>query len=57
MVQLHSPEATVQISIFTGQSLKEVEAILGAHCLGRDIQLAEAATSIERRGRELIASG
>ena len=27
----------------TRRSLKDVEAILDAHCLGRDIQLAEAA--------------
>jgi hypothetical protein len=30
-----------QIKTFTGHSLKEVEAILDAHYLGRDIQLAE----------------
>ena len=36
--------ATVpQIATFTGHSLKDVEAILDAHYLGRDIQLAEAA--------------
>lgn len=36
--------ATVpQIATFTGHSLKDVEAILNAHYLGRDIQLAEAA--------------
>ena len=35
-------EATVpQIATFTG--LKDVEAILDAHYLGRDVQLAEAA--------------
>ena len=32
-----------QIATFTGHSLKDVEAILDAHYLGRDIQLAEAA--------------
>jgi hypothetical protein len=32
-----------QIAAFTGHSLKDVEAILDAHYLGRDIQLAEAA--------------
>jgi integrase len=36
--------ATVpQIATFTGHSLKDVEAILDAYYLGRDIQLAEAA--------------
>ena len=36
--------ATVpQIATFTGHSLKDVEVILDAHFLGRDIQLAEAA--------------
>jgi len=32
-----------QIAAVTGYSLKDVEAILDAHYLGRDIQLAEAA--------------
>jgi hypothetical protein len=32
-----------QIAAATGHSLKEVEAILDAHYLGRDIQLAEEA--------------
>jgi integrase len=32
-----------QIATFTGHSLKDVEAILDAHYLGRDIQLAEQA--------------
>jgi len=32
-----------QISAMSGHSLKDVEAILDAHYLGRDIQLAEAA--------------
>jgi integrase len=32
-----------QIAAVTGQSLKDVEAILDAHYLGRDIQLADAA--------------
>jgi len=36
--------ATVpQIAPFTGHSLEDAEAILDAHYLGRDIQLAEAA--------------
>jgi hypothetical protein len=32
-----------QIATFTGHSLRDVEAILDAHYLGRDVQLAEAA--------------
>jgi integrase len=32
-----------QIAAVTGHSLKDVEAILNAHYLGRDIQLADAA--------------
>jgi hypothetical protein len=32
-----------QIAAVTGHSLKDVEAILDAHYLGRDVQLAEAA--------------
>jgi hypothetical protein len=32
-----------QIAAVTGRSLKDVEAILDAHYLGRDIQLAKAA--------------
>ena len=32
-----------QTATFTGHSLRDVEAILDAHYLGRDIQLAEAA--------------
>jgi len=32
-----------QIATFTGHSLRDVEVILDAHDLGRDIQLAEAA--------------
>ena len=44
-------EATVpQIATSTGHSLKDVEAILDAHYLGRDIQLAEAAVlKLEKR--------
>jgi hypothetical protein len=39
-----------QIATFTGHSLKDVEAILDAHYLGRDIQLAEAAVlKLEKR--------
>lgn len=37
-------EATVpQIATFTDHSLRDVEAILDTHYLGRDIQLVEAA--------------
>ncbi|WP_375776035.1 tyrosine-type recombinase/integrase [Bradyrhizobium sp. ma5] len=44
VVRLAVAGATVpQIATFTGHSLKDVEAILDAHYLGRDIQLAEAA--------------
>ncbi|MGO4712864.1 hypothetical protein [Bradyrhizobium sp. 2TAF24] len=44
VVRLALAEATVpQIATFTGHSLKEVEAILDAHYLGRDVKLAEAA--------------
>jgi hypothetical protein len=39
-----------RIATFTGHSLKDVEAILDAHYLGRDIQLAEAAVQkLEQR--------
>ena len=44
VVRLALDEATVpQIATFTGHSLKDVEAILDAHYLGRDVKLAEAA--------------
>jgi hypothetical protein len=44
VVRLAIAGATVpQIGAVTGHSLKDVEAILDAHYLGRDIQLAEAA--------------
>jgi integrase len=44
VVRLAIAGATVpQIATFTGHSLNDVEAILDAHYLGRDIQLAEAA--------------
>lgn len=48
-MRLALAEATVhQISTFTGHSLKDVEAILDAHDLGRNVQLAEAAVLEER---------
>jgi integrase len=41
-----------QIAAVTGHSLKDVEAILDAHYLGRDIQLSEAAVlKLEARTR------
>ena len=39
-----------QIATFTGHSLRDVEAILDAHYLGRDVKLAEAAVlKLEQR--------
>jgi integrase len=51
VVRLAIAGATVpQIATFTGHSLRDVEAILDAHYLGRDIQLAEAAVlKLEQR--------
>jgi integrase len=51
VVRLALAEATVpQIASFTGHSVKDVEAILDAHYLGRDVQLAEAAAlKLEKR--------
>ena len=44
MVRLALGDATVpQIATFTGHSLRDVEAILDAHNLGRDVKLAEIA--------------
>jgi hypothetical protein len=44
VVRLAIAGATMpQIATFTGHSLKDVDAILDARYLGRDIQLAEAA--------------
>ncbi|MBI3699191.1 MAG: tyrosine-type recombinase/integrase [Afipia sp.] len=44
VVRLALADATVpQIATFTGHSLKDVEAILDAHYLGRDVKLAESA--------------
>jgi integrase len=44
VVRLALVDATVpQIATFTGHSLADVEAILDAHYLGRDVKLAEAA--------------
>jgi len=42
--------AAPQIATITGHSLKDVEAILDAHYLGCDVQLAEAAVlKLEKR--------
>lgn len=51
VVRLALAEATVpQIATFTGHSLKDVEAILDTHYLGRNVQLAEAAVlKLEKR--------
>lgn len=44
VVRLALADATVpQIATFTGHSLKDVEAILDKHYLGRDVRLAEDA--------------
>ena len=44
VVRLAIADATVpQIATLTGHSLKDVEAILDAHYLGRDVKLAEIA--------------
>ena len=44
VVRLALGDATVpQIATFTGHSLRDVEAILDAHYLGRDVKLAEIA--------------
>jgi integrase len=44
VVRLALADATVpQIASFTGHSLRDVETILDAHYLGRDVQLAEIA--------------
>jgi integrase len=44
VVRLALAGATVpEIATFTSHSLKDVEAILDAHYLGRDVQLAESA--------------
>jgi hypothetical protein len=51
VVRLALAEATMlQIATFTGHRLKDVEAILDAHYLERDVQLAEAALlKLEKR--------
>ena len=51
VVRLALAHATVpQIATFTGHSLKDVEAILDKHYLGRDVRLAEnAVRKLERK--------
>ena len=51
VVRLALADATVpQIATFTGHGLKDVEAMLDAHYLGRDVQLAEIAVmKLEKR--------
>ena len=50
VVRLALAEATVPQIATTGHSLKDVEAILDAHYLSRDVQLAEAAVlKLEQR--------
>jgi hypothetical protein len=53
VLRLARAEATVpQIATFPGNGLNDVGAILDAHYLGCDIQLAEAAVlKLERRTR------
>jgi len=51
VIRLALAEATVpEIATFTGHSLKDVEAILDAHYLGRDVRLAENAVRKLERG-------
>jgi hypothetical protein len=53
VVRLALADATVpQIATFTEHSLRDVEAILDAHYLGRDVQLAEIAVmKLETRNK------
>jgi hypothetical protein len=53
VVRLAIAGATVpEIATFTGHSLKDVEAILDKHYLGRDVRLAEnAVRKLERKER------
>lgn len=54
VVRLALAEATVpQIATFTGHSLRDVEAILDAHYLGRDVKLAEVAVMKLEQGTKL----
>jgi integrase len=53
VVRLAIAGATVpEIATFTGHSLKDVEAILDKHYLGRDVRLAEnAVRKLDRKER------
>jgi integrase len=54
VVRLAVADATVpQIATFTGHSLRDVEAILDAHYLGRDAKLAEIAVTKLESGTKL----
>ena len=54
VVRLALADATVpQIATFTGHSLRDVEAILDAHYLGRDVKLAEIAVMKLEQGTKL----
>lgn len=54
VVRLALADATVpQIATFTGHSLRDVEAILDAHYLGRDVKLAEVAVMKLEQGTKL----
>lgn len=53
VVRLALNHATVpEIATFTGHSLKDVESILDAHYLGRDVRLAESAVRKLNRGEK-----
>lgn len=57
VVRLAVNGATVpEIATFTGHSLKDVESILDAHYLGRDIRLAESAVRKLNRGEKRTKS-
>lgn len=54
VARLARANATVpQIATFTGHSLRDVEAILDAHYLGRDVELAEIAVMKLETGTKL----
>jgi integrase len=54
VVRLALADATVpQIATLTGHSLRDVEAILDAHYLGRDVKLAKIAVMKLEKGTKL----
>ena len=58
VVRLAIAGATVpQIAAVTGHSLKDVEAILDTHYLGRDIQLAKASGAEARSANKTVNGG